>query len=325
MKRYVTILLFVFAASFRLPAQLDLGADAILPVDKARIGEQLELDLKVHYTEGTTKSNVVWPQLKDTLAKGIEILKVDTIRTRLLSRSSVLYEQSCKITFTAFDSGLYVIPPIRFYVDGDSTFTEPVTFYMSTVVVDTTKPIRDIKDIYDVPAAPPVAEEKKEVNWYLWGGLAVLVVAIAAFLLWYLNRKKVEPQLLQPVRPKLPHERYLEMLDELALKKQWEYGDYKGFYVALTGIMRSWLAERYRIHALEMTTVEILRVLRLEKVNPERLAEIEQVLREADLVKFAKAIPTPQSCENSLQLSKNFVNRTAIIPVVVPVQPGISS
>jgi hypothetical protein len=320
MKRFLFIAAFI-SCGFFLRAQNPAEAEGVLDKTDALIGEPVKFKLKVRYTEGMQKAVVGWPEFSDSLTAGIEVLGSDSITTRMVDRASVLYEQSRSITIVSFDTGMYTIPPVKFTVDGKVFFSNPVNLHISTVAIDTTKPIHDIKAIYDVPPAPPVIEEPKPVNWMMWGLIAAGALIIIGFIIW-MTRKKPEPVIV-PERVVLPHDRVLQLLDELAAKKQWLNGDLKGYYIALTEIMRGWLVERYRFHALEMTTAEIIRVLRLENVPPAALEQITQVLRTADMVKFAKSVPDARECEQNLSQSKNFVQATALIPIPVA-GPGLS-
>src|SRR5665213_3522272 len=106
-------------------------AEALLSRNQIKIGEQTELKLAVRYREGSKKSVVTWPELKDTIIAKIEIVKEDSIHTHLANQASVLYEQLRTITITSFDSGVYVIPAQQFIVDDDTVQTDPLQLYVS--------------------------------------------------------------------------------------------------------------------------------------------------------------------------------------------------
>ena len=293
-----------------------VSAEAVLTNNQVKIGEQAQLKLAVRYREGSRKSVVTWPVLKDSIISKVEIVKADSIVTTLASRASVLYEQSRAITITAFDSGTYTIPPLRFVVDNDTVETKPLLFYVSSVPVDTTKPIKDIKGIYDVPPPPPIVENESS-HWWIWLLGGILLVG-AAFTVYFLMRKKeIIPQAIPaPARRTLAHEKYLEQLAELGRKKPWLHGELKKYHISLTEILRSWVVERYGIHAKEMTTTEIVRALHSLRADSSAIMQLERALRLADLVKFAKAFPDNEENENSIHLAMNFIQATAIYPPV---------
>jgi hypothetical protein len=292
-------------------------AEALLQKTQIRIGEQVELKLAIRYNEGTKKSVVTWPVLQDTLVRGLEIVKLDTLHTILANRASVLYEQSRTVVITAFDSGMYVIPPQRFIVNKDTAETLPLTLFVVSVPVDTNKPIKDIKEIYDVPPAPPAVKKSEPLAWY-WYVIGGVVILALLLLFYFITRKKQNlPVLPSFSRQLLPHEKVLEQLAELGRKKPWLHGELKSYHISLTTILRAWTVERYKIHAREMTTGEIINALYSQRVNATAVMQLERVLRTADMVKFAKGIPPDDENENVLQLAIKFVEATAVYPETV--------
>ncbi len=318
MKKSTAILFFLLLFSGKFIFAQRLDAEAVLIKSEIRIGEHVELKLAVRYQEGTNKSIVVWPEFQDTITRGVEIIRTDSIHTVLADRASVLYEQSRSFYITAFDSGMYVIPSMKFYVDNEAIETLPVELHVVSVAVDTTKPIKDIKDIYDVPAAPPIVEQSKPIAWWIWATGGIVLLGIIA-LIWFLTRKKKPlPVTPDPSMLLLPHEKVLEQLAELGRKKQWMHGELKAYHIALTEILRAWIVERYRIHAREMTTAEIIQTLHGLRADASAMMFLGRVLRTADLVKFGKEIPAAQENENMLQLAMQFVEATAVYPEPTP-------
>lgn len=315
MNRLVAIFLalFAFTGGVTLYAQR-AEAEAILPRRQARIGEQVELKLAVRYHEGSRKVTVTWPELKDTITRGVEIVRVDSVHTKMVDRASVMYEQTCKITITAFDSGTYIIPPQRFTVDDETAETQAVELHITSVPVDTTKAIKDIKALYEVPPAPPVVPAEEPVNWWLWSAIAAVVLGGIILLIYLLRKKPVQQPLPVSTRTLLPHEKVLEQLAELGRKKPWLHGELKEYHISLSTILRGWIAGRYNVHAQEMTTGEIIMRLRGIGADPSAVMVLTRVLRTADMVKFAKGIPDNQANEECLQLAMNYVQATAIYP-----------
>lgn len=82
-------------------------------------------------------------------------------------------------------------------------------------------------------------------------------------------------------------------------------------------ILRRYLGNRYGIGeqlgdagALESTTEEILSVLKRIVPPIPVMSSVESFLREADLVKFARATPDPEQCEAALAAVEQIVIRT---------------
>ncbi|CAN5740712.1 hypothetical protein BH11BAC7_BH11BAC7_10100 [soil metagenome] len=314
MKKKICLFFFLLLCSCSFIFAQRADAEAVLVKEQIRIGEQVELKLAVRYQEGTNKSIVTWPEFKDTLTYGVDIVKTDSIHTILASRASVLYQQSRSIYITAFDSGVYIIPALKFTVDNQSVSTLPQTLHVVSVAVDTTKPINDIKDIYAVPPAPPVVEQSKPIAWWVWAISGAVILGIIA-LVYFLTRKNKKVAIIPSFfKELLPHEKVLEQLAELGRKKQWMHGELKPYHMALTEILRAWIVERYLIHAKEMTTGEILQSLHSHRADASATMQLARVLRTADFVKFGKSIPPPEENEKVLELAMNFVKATAVYP-----------
>lgn len=317
---FTGILLLLFIN--RSDAQ-DARADATLNHYSIRIGEQCTLKLNLYYYEGMAKRNVQWPQIGDSLTPFIEVLKRDTLSVKLVDHASVLYEEKNSYLITCFDSGTWIIPAQRFIVDSDTVYTEPLELYVNTVPVDTTKPIKDIAGIFDVPPAPVYNPQYK----YFWWWLALAVLGLAAVVLIIYLRKKKKKQTEEPVpvnigHALLPHEILLKRLHELAASKPWQSGDVHAHYLELSSLMRSWLVERFHIPAHEMTTWQVIYRLRRAPDSGNKISELEHVLKTADHVKFGKLIPESYTSEKCIEHSISFVESTAFTTVILP-QPNM--
>lgn len=296
-------------------------AEALLMQTQIKIGEQTELKFSVSYHEGTKKTKITWPNLKDTLSYGLEIIKIDSITTILISKSSVLYQQTRSVSITAFDSGTYVIPSQTFIINNDTVYTNKLLLIVTTVPIDTTQPIKDIKDIYEVPAAPIETTKYSVLKWLGISGGFLILMSIILFL-YFSNKKNKSIPIESKVTAIPPHEKTLALLVTLGQKKPWLHGELKIFHITLTEILRNWLVTRYQIHALELTTEEIVNTLLKLQSNSDATQKLQSVLRKSDRVKFAKEILNPEENENCLELAINFVKATAIFPepIISPLQ-----
>jgi hypothetical protein len=83
----------------------------------------------------------------------------------------------------------------------------------------------------------------------------------------------------------------------------------KAFYVDLTETLRVYLARRVGVRALEQTTPEVLVALRRRpEVQEVVLRRLQTVLKQADLVKFADAEPSPEESRSILQDAQGVVD-----------------
>jgi len=280
-------------------------------LEKASIlmGDQTVLRLNASVPKGTELS---FPLLADTLSSKVLIVSAGRTDTamdkggaRLLSRSYVI---------TAFEPGVQVVPALTFR-SGDKTFaTEALPLEVKGVAVDTTKAVYDIKQ--------PMVVSYTMIDWlqdnwhWLVIGLAILVLLVVSWI----YRKKLmreKPVVVQKAEPEKPaHERALEQLKVLDGRNLWQQGEVKGYYIELTEIIRLYLERRYGIHAQEQTTDEILKSLEGKELPGASRTSLRELLVQADLVKFAKAVPVGAENVLSMQWAVRFVEDTkgAFIP-----------
>jgi hypothetical protein len=104
-------------------------------------------------------------------------------------------------------------------------------------------------------------------------------------------------------------------LDKIKQEKAWQHNRTKEYHTELSEVIREYIESTYEIPGLEMTSEEIfvnLNHLRFESKSA--YICLQQILKLADLVKFAKWNPTPDEHELSLHNAYVFVNETKIEP-----------
>lgn len=87
--------------------------------------------------------------------------------------------------------------------------------------------------------------------------------------------------------------------------------DVDAFFVRLSGIIRRYIENRFVVHAPELTTEEFLAAASASAdftVEHQRL--LQDFLRQADLVKFARLRPAPSEIENSVKRARQFLEDT---------------
>jgi hypothetical protein len=138
---------------------------------------------------------------------------------------------------------------------------------------------------------------------------------IIIFVRKYLaSRKQVVDEEPQPIiDPRKAHEIAYDELLALKEKQLWQSQQFKLYYTELTEILRRYIYNRYTIEAMEQTTDDIISEFRQNKQLREKKDEIKllsDVLRLADLVKFAKYQPLPDECSRSFSQVETFVDNT---------------
>lgn len=275
---------------------------------KNKIGAEFKLTLK---TDVDTLSKVKFPEPKNFGAlEVIQSYKIDTIK------NGARYLLIKKYGLTQFDSGKYVIPKITVLINGKPTFSDSIKVEVNNIKVDTLKQkMFDIKDIAKV--------ESPLGNWWIYV-LILLAIASAGFFIYkYIKKRQSEPK-VEEVVFKSPIEKATTLLQQLEKKELWQKGEIKHYYSELTDIARNYIEEEIHIPAMESTTSELIEGLRNAakqkklKLSNETVENLEKVLKQADLVKFAKVKPLDFEIEeDKKRISNSIVTIHKSIPEVV--------
>ena len=258
-----------------------------------RIGEQFQYKITINETK-----NVIIPKLKN-LGK-LEVIsenKIDTIKNQLIK----------KYILTGFDSGAYYIPQHHIYIKNQDYVTDSLLVNVATVSIDTTKvkkfPIKTILD------EPYVFDDLKP---HLWWVLSILALIIA--VLYFVLRKKKE-EIIPEIIPEIPpYEEAINKLHELDSKLLWQNNKTKAYYSELTEIIRAYIERELKIPALEITTDELINSLSnfhqsgVITTDKETIIKLKELLKEADLVKFAKSKPLAEEIEEDRIDAEEVVN-----------------
>ncbi|WP_285009088.1 hypothetical protein [Pedobacter faecalis] len=311
MKRFIRLTLSIVCCVLGLAASAqDVRVAAVLDTGVIALGDQTVLRLSAEVVRG---KRVSLPALTDTISSKIVIAAAGKADTSDLKNGQDLIRIEQAYTITSFEPGLHQVPGFTFEADGKTYTTDPLPLQVTSVQVDTTKAIFDIKQ--------PLGVSYTFLDWLSDNKVLVgagLLLILLLGLLWYYFRRRKPAEKPVPQEPVLAaHVEALQKLDELNAKKLWQQGQVKAFYSDLTEILKIYLERRFRISAQEHTTDEILNALKgLEKVDGDLSAAdraaLGQILSEADLVKFAKAVPAPG--ENDLRLAEAiaFVRATQL-------------
>ncbi|MGE4331561.1 MAG: hypothetical protein AB7E53_00670 [Macellibacteroides sp.] len=274
------------------------------------IGEQTVLHLTITTDNG---KNVIVPIPNDTLMTGVEVLNIAKADTTVIDNNRLLIKQD--ILITSFDSSLYLLPPFKVIDQTDTIYSNQVALKVSTIPVNIDKPdeFNDIKDTWDPRFVL--------ADYYLliYGVLfACFLICLIGYILKRLrNRQSIIP--FKKQEPKLPpFEMAMKELDEIKQQKLWQQGRNKEYYTLLTDTLRKYMVNRFGINAMEMTSGEILELIRLESEANSSYNSLKQILELADFVKFAKLHPLPDENELSLMNAYLFVNQTKVVEVASP-------
>lgn len=302
MKKILLYLLFSTAV-FAQQKQLVTSVDTI----KKKLGAEFKLTVKATVD---TKSKVVFPKLKNIGAlEVIQSYPVDTVK------KDDRYELIKKYGLTQFDSGKYTIPSIKILINNKPFLSDSIRVQVANVQVDTLK-----QKMFDIKNIAPA--ENSWGNWWKWLLTILLIAGIAALIYWYVKKhqaKKLEEEIY-----KTPIEKATSLLNSLEKKELWQHGEIKEYYSELTDIVRNYIEEAIEIPAMESTTSELIEGLKVAslkkkmKLSQETIENLFVVLKQADLVKFAKSKPLDyEITEDRKKIERAIVTLDKSIPVVV--------
>ena len=218
-----------------------------------------------------------------------------------------------RYTMTAFDEGIYSLGrPQVLYLDKnivDTLFSRnELRVVVNPVIIDSTATsIREYKPQKHLPF-----HIYEILDYLLWGLAVVAVLALAFWALYrYLkSRGKRISDLFRPTPPPPPHIVAIAALEALHHQKLWQNNKHKLYYSALSDILRTYLDGRFDIGAMEMTTDKIIDEVRRLDIPQKSAMDLIGVLRDADLVKFAKAMPEADENESNYHKAYYFVEET---------------
>lgn len=317
MKGRKFILTIILAGVFFILKGQDITVRAVMDTNKALIGDQMKLKLIVDQITGAYK--VTFPDVNKVIQKPVEIISAQDIDSIAVENGRTKFTQEIQIT--VFDTGKFEISELPFIIKNegriDTLKSSPVSFQIEPLALDST--IRDIKAIDKMPLT---AMEAVEYSMYLL--LAFLLIMAVYYYTKRKKRRAVEKTIIPLNEP--AHILALREIQKLADEKPWmQITQIKYYYIQLSEILRKYIEYQFHIQAFEQTTDEILSMLKKDSLlNPSEFKRLAEILKLADLVKFAKAIP--EAAENALQIDRaiDFINNTAVnkaIPIVNPPEP----
>lgn len=302
-KSFLLIIALLLLAGGKVSAQRTL---IDVKVDSAAIliGEQTVLHLTVT-TDKDKPVQIVIPT--DTLMRGVEVLDLSKADSSVIENDRLLIRQD--ILVTSFDSSPYLLPPFK-VIDGvDTVYSNQVALKVSTIPVNVDKPeeFYDIKDIWKPPFV--LADYYPLIYGIL---LALFLICVIAYIIKRMRNKQSLIPFRKPEPQLPPHEQAIKELDEIKQQKLWQQGRSKEYYTLVTETLRRYIVGRFGINAMEMTSGEILDIIRKQYEADSVYENLKQILNLSDFVKFAKMNPLPDENDLSMMNAYLFINQTKV-------------
>ena len=209
-------------------------------------------------------------------------------------------------SLTSFRVGRHVIctDPALYHHDGiteTNRFPDTKLPVISSLGEGASSEIADIKPLHKLPGRIPA---------WLWIALGT---ALAAFLTGlFTTRLWKHRAVIRPAVPPVPaHIIALRALKALKSRNLLEQDECKPFYTELSFILRSYLEGRFSLNAPDETTEEIVESLsRSPELSGIQRNILQDFMRQADMVKFAKGHPDRITMESAFDTTKQFVEET---------------
>lgn len=159
-------------------------------------------------------------------------------------------------------------------------------------------------------------------SYWKWIIVAAALAAAAAFLIWWLRRRARQVEEVTP-KPKLPPD-YVALTELTRIEKMdlLGRGEFKKYYTLVTDAVRRYVEARFYIDAMDRTTTELIDELADRGRHVEKL---DDLLREADLVKFAKHIPGADAGTTAMSTAREIVVKTTPRRIVPDVSEPVAA
>ncbi len=299
---YIAIVLSLFAVPIHAQSS-PVSVEASIDRQQAYIGDVLKYRITV---EADTALSM------DSIRIGAFLGEFEVLRSE---QSEVITDDVATRVFeydlAAFETGRYAVPPttVRFTLSDGGT-AEAATDSLPVVIMsvasgDSLADIRGLKDPIPIGYRFP----------WLYVAIGAALALVLGYLLWrILKRKKVEEE-AEKVDTRPPWVIAEERLRKLRESELIENEQFKLFYLKLTEIVRRYLEPRFGIDAIDRTTWELREEMMSIGLSEEQYNSLFALFDSADLVKFAKSVPTPQLIEDDFQRAWAFVRNTSVSEV----------
>lgn len=275
--KYTGILSLFLIVSFQMFSQSEKVDVSFESSDKF-IGQSFEIIYKLPKT-----NQITYPVLNDTI-DGFNILsKWDT----LLVDDKNIYT---KLNVVIFDTGVYTLRPLAFYINSDTILSPPVKIKVNI------PPLQDEIEIYDIKENISFFDDR----WIL--GLVVLLIVIAIFLIInkYVFKNKKSAQTTENSIYSLEDQIIKGIRDQTNLyeKNSLQPGEY---YFKIDSLIRDYLEKKYKQPFLESTTSEVLSMIASLPLSIHYINVLKKFFKYSEIVKFAKALDNKDVTSDLIQ------------------------
>jgi len=275
--------------------------------DKILLGEQINLTLTLRDVNPQTTFIANWFTVADT-ANHIEVLSRKPIDTADIEGTQAYVQQ---LVITSFDSGKWQLPPLFVVLQdkqtGKQTQLKANDIFIEVLPVDVSalKEYHPLKNVIEVSV--------RNSPYIIIGLIFITLVALILLIIFMRAKQKKKPVQEKSTLRGNPLQRALDQLDKLNEKPLLNKDDIKEFYTAIDFICRKYFAEQYNMHAMQLTTDELMIRLSVYLQQEKNAHTFYQLLRMADAVKFAKFIPREEDNKNAVVSAKQSLQKFDVL------------
>ncbi len=299
--RFIVILALLFIVLEEVSAQeaIRILSHRFDP-DTITIGDPVQLSLQIEADESL---HIYLDPMEVSEQEHLEVDKpqIKHIRSEDTPTGKARYEVTYPLR--AFAIGTHPLSPITIKyaeADGDngSIQTPAYRFEVQSVKPPSATEVKEIKGPWSVSP-----------NWFLYILAVLLVMVIVGVLVFLYLRKQAKPVEFQSevVPQRQPHAIAYEQLNRIEGMNWVAQGEMKIYHTEISQVIRQYIAARYHIPALELTTQELLDRLGSEDVPSEL---VQRLITNCDLVKFARYSPAKPEAHERLEEARRVVDKT---------------
>lgn len=288
-KTHLLGLVFFLLSLFSLKAQEHFDARIISDSSRVMLGNKLSVKILI--------TGVYFLKLDDIMSMdtlgNFRILEKKIVDSAGFPDAPITLEYIC----VNFEEGLKNLGPLSL------TF-EDYVYESNHILIDVYVPeesrpednnIFDIKDILDI-----ITE-----SWiWIWILIAVAIALIIGYIIYQKRSKDIE---VKVEKIKIPSDaKALVALNDVEKERLWAKGNPKKYCSDLSEILRSFIEETSNYHAMEITTDELINMVKNDK-KYKFSEDLKNALWQMDMVKFAKFAFEQEDYEKQLKYIRSYV------------------
>ncbi len=282
--KYFCLLLFLgISLSWSINIQTSVNSPNI------QLGDIFFLDIRVTTTENALVSSSVSFPAETAFTQGTVTFissadqTIGTIRTK-------------RYWLTSYTLGLIQWPTLFVHINRDYALNLP-TVKVNSAFGKEVPVLQDLKRQVSLP-----------IKWWMIGLWIISIFTTGILGWWLINRfkKPIETQTIQRIMID-PRSQALEQIEKLKAKDYLTTHKYNMYYFELTSILKEFLGYQLNKDILECTTQELKGELH-NTITPSDYDDLIQFFQRADIVKFAKQIPSSNEVAGITTTAIQFIN-----------------